>query len=133
MTLTDDGKESVQAKLERLVSLGYVLHGSPMKVEILLPQEPPHVGGGRSGLCPAGVYVTTKPRLAMFYAAVRGNNAGRGYIYVCPPEPFTARSLIELYSPVAVKPSLVIPVDRHDFAGGKTIFEAINDVLVGRY
>lgn len=123
----------MQAKLERLVALGYVLHGSPMKVEILLPQDPPHVGGGRSGQCPPGVYATTKPRLAMFYAAVRGNNAGKGYVYICPPETLTARSLIESFSLVAVKPVLAIPVDRYDFAGDKPFFEAINDILVGRY
>jgi len=69
----------------------------------------------------------------MFYAAVRGNNAGRGYVDVCPLEPFTVRSLIESYSPIAVKPILQIPVDRRDFAGDKNFFEAINDILSGRY
>ena len=132
MTLTNKN-ESMQAKLERLVSFGYVLHGSPMKVEILLPQAPPPVRGDSYGQCPARVCATTKPRLAMFYAAVRGNNAGKGYVYICPPETFTARSLIESFSPVAVKPALAIPVDRYDFAGDKPFFEAVNDVLVGRY
>ncbi len=126
MTLT-----KMQATLEEFVSSGYVLHGSPVKSGILIPQELRTQGG--SGNAPAGVYATTVPKLALFYAVVRQTTPGRGYVYVCPPESFQVRSKIELYSPVAVKPILQISVDRRDFAGDKTIFEAINEILTGRY
>lgn len=126
-------KESVQSKLERLVKEGFVLHGSPVNSEILLPQEPRGQGGPGKGKCPAGVYATTKPRLALFYAVVRQATPGRGYVYICPPDSFQVRSNIELYSPVAVKPIMQIPVGIQDFTRNKTIFEAINEILTGKY
>ncbi|OPY56814.1 MAG: hypothetical protein A4E49_00158 [Methanosaeta sp. PtaU1.Bin112] len=120
----------IEVMLQRFVSLGYVLHGSPTKSEILLPQEPQ---GGGSKKCPIGVYATTAPKLAMFYAAVRQRTPGKGYVYVCPSESFQVRSKIESCSPIPVKPIRQIPVDLSDFAGDKPLFEAINEILSLRH
>jgi hypothetical protein len=123
------GAGEVGPLLERLVALGYLLHGSPHKLNCLIPQIP-RAHGERPVNQQPEIYATNEPKHALFYAVARNCHNGQGYVYICAREGFACRFPFESYSTYPVKPLLRISVRRNDIEyDGQSIFEVVNEIL----
>lgn len=116
-------------QIERIPHEQYVLHGSPQRRNVLIPQRPPPTARRRKELRQKAVYATSFVDLAIIYATICGNpfwNFVRkqglylyfpkrgyklcdGYIHVCRRSDFSKDPLVS-FSTKPVRPVKILRI-----------------------